>query len=119
MPSIEEIAEVTHALNKEICTCYGDTSQTSWESAPQWQKDSAIAGVRFHKDNPLATPADSHKSWSREKVADGWVYGTVKDIEKKTHPCLVPYEQLSKEQQVKDYVFRQTVHSMLKLRGNE
>jgi hypothetical protein len=46
-----------------------------------------------------------------EKKADGWVYGEVKDPEKKEHPCLVEYEELPKDQQAKDSLFIAVVRS--------
>lgn len=35
-----------------------------------------------------------HEVWSAGRMADGWTYGEVRDDVRKTHPCLVPYEQL-------------------------
>lgn len=35
-----------------------------------------------------------HEVWAAGRIADGWIYGEVRDDTKKTHPCLVPYEQL-------------------------
>jgi len=43
------IAEVCHEVNRAYREALGDTSQVSWLEAPQWQRDSAIAGVKFHK----------------------------------------------------------------------
>jgi hypothetical protein len=63
----------------------------------------------FIKASPDTTPEDSHKNWLAHKVKDGWVYGPVKDVEKKEHPCMVPYEELPLEQRVKDYLFRAVV----------
>lgn len=42
-----------------------------------------------------------HEVWSAGRIEDGWTYGQVRDDAKKTHPCLVPYEQLPEEE--KDY----------------
>ena len=53
-----------------------------------------------------------HNNWSAEKVADGWVYGEVKDVEKKTHPCLVPFDQLPLFQQKKDKLFSAIVDAL-------
>jgi len=52
------------------------------------------------------------------KVDSGWVYGEVKDVEKKTHPCIVPYEQLPVEQQSKDYIFKGIVDAYKKYRND-
>jgi hypothetical protein len=110
--NIENIAKVAHELNKAYCESIGDNSQPSWEDAPEWQKSSAINGVQFHLDNPDATPSASHISWLKQKKEEGWKYGEVKNAETKEHPCFVPYEQLPNEQKAKDYIFRQTIHSL-------
>ena len=54
---------------------------------------------------PDATPADSHANWMAEKIADGWTYGEVKDADAKTHPCMVPYDQLPEFEKKKDALF--------------
>lgn len=110
--STTDIAKVAHELNKAYCESIGDNSQPSWEDAPEWQKSSAITGVKFHLENPEASPSASHDSWLKQKEEEGWKYGEVKDPEKKEHPCFVPYEELPVEQRSKDYIFRQIVHSL-------
>jgi hypothetical protein len=99
------IARLAHEVNRAYCTALGDASQPAWEDAPQWQRDSAINGVKFHLANPGTTPEGSHASWLAEKEAAGWIYGEVKDAEKKTHPCMLPYAELPQAQRVKDYLF--------------
>ena len=110
--NVVNIARVCHEVNKAYCESIGDTSQLSWGDAPDWQKESAIKGVLFHLANPGAKPEDSHNSWLKEKEATGWGYGEVKDAEKKTHPCFVPYNQLPQAQQTKDALFIAVVHSV-------
>ena len=110
--SIEEIAKVCHEANRAYCKALGDDSQLPWEEAPQWVRTSATNGVRFHLDNPNAGPSGSHENWLREKEKEGWKYGEVKDPEKKEHPCYVPYDQLPKEQQAKDYIFTAIVKTL-------
>jgi hypothetical protein len=111
------LARVCHEANRAFCSYIGDDSQPAWEDAPQWQKDSALAGVRFVVSNPDAGDSASHDSWLRQKEADGWVYGEVKDPEAKTHPCIVPYEELPRDQQFKDRLFRTIVLSTAKGMG--
>lgn len=106
------IARVAHEINRAYCASLGDTSQPAWEDAPEWQQKSAIAGVEMHLANPDATPEQSHESWLKQKLADGWVYGEVKDAEKKEHPCCRPYDELPQEQKSKDYLFRSVVHML-------
>lgn len=111
------IARVCHELNRAFCKFLGDNSQPTWEKAPAWQRDSAIAGVQFHIDNPDADDAASHNAWLEQKRLDGWVYGTIKDPEASppTHPCIVSFDDLPPAQQLKDRLFRQTVHNLWSL----
>lgn len=106
------IAHVAHEINRAYCAALGDETQVAWEDAPEWQQQSAIAGVEMHLANPDATPEQSHESWLAQKVAAGWVYGEVKDAEKKEHPCCRPYDELPQEQKAKDYLFRSVVHML-------
>ena len=109
---IEEIAAVCHEANKALCESQNDFSQTVWNDAPDWQVSSAINGVKFHVANLGAGDSASHDSWMAEKVADGWVYGDVKDPDLKTHHCIVPFDHLPPEQQAKDSLFRSIVHAL-------
>ena len=107
-----KIAQVCHEINKAYCESQGDYSQPNWMDAPQWQIDSALLGVDLHLNNPNAGPEASHESWMKQKISEGWVYGEVKDPEKKEHPCLVDFYLLPGYQQAKDFIFRQVVHSL-------
>jgi hypothetical protein len=51
----------------------------------------------------------------QEKHEAGWMWGKEKDVEKKLHPCMVPWEELPVEQRVKDYLFRAVVKVLSKL----
>lgn len=107
------IEKICHEVNKAFCEYLGDDSQLSWEEVPEWQKESAIKGVEFHFNNPDSKPSDSHKSWLKEKLKNGWKYGTVKNVELKIHPCIVPFEELSKDQQFKYVLFLTIVKSCI------
>ena len=53
-----------------------------------------------------------HDVWAVGRMAEGWVYGPVKDLEKKTTPQLVAYEELPDEEKAYD---RNTALETLKL----
>lgn len=110
--SATKVAKVAYEVNKAYCEAIGDYSQPEWNDAPDWQRDSVINGVEFHLLNPDASPSDSHNNWLKRKLAEGWTYGEVKNLEKKEHPCCVEYEKLPLEQRVKDYLFKQIVLSL-------
>ena len=111
----ERIARLAHEVNRAYCLSLGDTSQPAWEDAPDWQRQSAIDGVRFRKDNLDATAESQHVAWLESKRADGWKYGPVKDAEAKEHPCFLPYDQLPVEQRAKDYLFTAVVRTCLSM----
>ncbi len=103
--NVIDIARVCHEANRALCASLGDYSQPAWNEAPNWQMDSAVDGVHFHMSNPGVPPSASHENWLKLKVAEGWVYGAEKNPELKTHPCMVPYEDLPAEQRAKDSLF--------------
>lgn len=102
--SVEDIAAICHEANRALCAAVGDHSQVAWADAPPWQRDAAVAGVRGHLLFPR-TPAETHELWCDRKRQDGWTYGPVKSAAERTHPCLVPYDQLPPEQRAKDHLF--------------
>lgn len=99
------IAEICHEANKAYCDIIGDHSQKHWIHCENWQRKSAIQGVKYKLDNPDATPDMQHEAWCESKIKDGWVFGPKKDSAAKRHPCLVPYKSLPLYQQTKDELF--------------
>lgn len=106
---LDKIARLCHEVNRAYCQALGDNSQVPWEEAPEWQRESARMGVDLHLMGDFG-PEASHLSWMNVKVQDGWTYGSEKDVNKKEHPCMVPFSELPREQQAKDYIFRAIVH---------
>lgn len=107
-----EIARVCHEANRGYCQAVGDDSQKSWVDADAWQRESAIKGVEFALANPEAPVSAQHDAWLADKVKDGWIYGTIKNADKKIHPCMVPYDELPEFQKRKDALFRAIVHAL-------
>lgn len=111
MLNVEDIARVAHEVNRAYCAALGDHSQVAWGEAPDWQKDSALAGITAHLGSDL-TPRESHDLWCQHKLKEGWSWGVDKDEIAKRHPCLIPYNSLPTEQRVKDYLFSAVVNSL-------
>ena len=53
-----------------------------------------------------------HEVWSETRISQGWQYGEQRNDEQKTHPCLVPYEELPESEKEYD---RNTSIETLKL----
>lgn len=111
--SNEEIAELCYEVNRAYCKALGDETQLPWADGPDWQRESVLAGVFVASDG--VSPAMLHKSWMARKVADGWQYGAKEDLNAKTHPRLMPYDQLPREQQVKDHLFTAIVGTVKRM----
>lgn len=103
-------AKMAHEVNRIWCAHLGE-DQPTWENAPEWQHESAKAGVRAALTG--STPEKQHIAWLEDKLANGWSYGPVKDANLKTHPCMTPYQYLPREQQIKDLLFTRVVQMML------
>lgn len=110
---LEQTARIAHEVNRAYCRAMGDLSHLPWQAAPEWQRESAVAGVQHILNNPTTTPEQSHASWMRHKALEGWVWGPKKDPEARTHPCMVPYSELPQEQRTKDALFIAVVLSNL------
>jgi ryanodine receptor 2 len=53
-----------------------------------------------------------HEVWAETRIKQGWIYGEQRNDELKTHPCLIPYEELPEEEKEYD---RNTSIGTLKL----
>ena len=53
-----------------------------------------------------------HEVWAEARISQGWTYGEQRNDELKTHPCLVPYEELPESEKEYD---RSTSIETLKL----
>lgn len=113
--TVDQIARICHEINRGYCRALGDLSHKSWGQAPAWQKNSAKDGVRAIMADPTITPRGSHERWMAHKIAEGWRYGEEKDPEARTHPCIVPYDQLPVQQKLKDELFVTTVKTLARL----
>ncbi len=113
--TVEDIAEVAHEANRAYCVTLGDTSQLPWSETPDWQKRSIVAGVEAIQSNIELTPEEVHARWMDRKEREGWTFGEVKDTEKKTHPRMMSYKDLSAYHKINDNLFGAVVRALLPL----
>lgn len=102
----KQIASICHEANRAITVITQDVPvQPPWAEAPEEMIRSSVQGVVWRMNNPTAPASAQHDEWMRAKLADGWKLGLVKDAALKTHPALIPYDQLAPGVKVKDVVF--------------
>ncbi|SLG39818.1 RyR domain [Mycobacteroides abscessus subsp. abscessus] len=109
--SPREIARVCHEANRALQKVFGDESPSpEWDVAPSDQRESCIRGVTAALDG--MDPEALHTLWMVDHAARGWTYGPVKDRVAKTHPCLLPYDELPEAQRLKDRLFLAIVKTL-------
>jgi hypothetical protein len=116
----EQIARVCHEANRGYQVAVptpGIPVAPPWDEFPADQQAGIVLGVKAALEG--RTPEQSHQGWIDHKVANGWVYGPVKDFKALTHPCLVPYDELPPEQKVKDSLFLAVVTTLARFSAEE
>lgn len=106
--TIEDIARVVHAANREIQRLNGELVGADWDDSSTdsgiSHRESSIAAVTLLLEHPEATGRDQHERWRAERIAQGWTFGPTKDFTRKTSPFLIAYEELPYVQRAKDIV---------------
>ena len=64
---------------------------------------------KYMSQDNLPTPKEAHDSWVESYKQMGWKFGEKRDIKKKTHPDMVPFEKLPKDERDKDAIFLMAV----------
>jgi hypothetical protein len=109
----EDIARVIHAANRELQIVQGDPRPSPpWDEAPEYQVRENVASVVAALADPERTPEQNHQGWYERLIADGWQHGPAKDETAKTHPDLVPFDQLPGHEKQKDRLFMAIVRAL-------
>ena len=88
------IAQVIHAANRQYAECIGgQIVKLSWEDIREEERQGLIKAVIGMIKEPK-TPETSHEAWCEARKADGWTKDKVYSQHRKTHPNLIPYNQL-------------------------
>ena len=61
--------------------------------------------VKYLSLKKLPTPPEAHQSWMNDYFKMGWKYGGKRDVVKKTHPDLLPFDKLPQDERDKDAIF--------------
>lgn len=88
--NLQQAEGIAYKINKIGCTII---PENDWD-----------APLFTFTDEELCVLANfEHTRWMEEKLEKGWTYGNVRDNERKLHPCIVSWEDLSKEEREKDF----------------
>lgn len=107
----EDIAFIAHETNRAMQALLGDDLPSlPWFWEGRDLRETTIAGVRRVLSG--ITPEENHDQWCLHKRQQGWAYGAEKDIERRLHPCLVPFPALPKAEQAKVKMFYAVVNAL-------
>lgn len=107
-----EVARVIHAANAEMQAVLGhDVISTPWFWEPLSARRVVVEGVLATRTGLLTAEAN-HAVWLVSKELAGWSRGPEKDPEKKTHPAMVPWEELPAANRDQAEIFVAIVRAM-------
>lgn len=110
---VEKTARLCHEVNRRYCQGLGDNSQLPWDEMPLEHRAGLCAGVEAQlAADCMLTGEQMHERWMTSKLDNGWTLGEKKDTEKKTHPNLKPYAELSGQERFKDALFSTIVRTI-------
>ncbi|HVY89422.1 MAG TPA: RyR domain-containing protein [Hyphomonadaceae bacterium] len=110
--AIERIAQVMHEGVRAWQNANKQDAAPPWSRAPQWMKRASCEAVTWRLSHPNAPSSAQHEQWMSEKKAAGWKHGRTKSGVKKTHPLLVPYDQLPEIERRKDALVAATIDAL-------
>ena len=61
--------------------------------------------------------ANTHDVWAAKRISDGWRYGPTRHDSNKTHPCLVPYDELPESEKEYDRAVAREAVAVLLILG--
>jgi hypothetical protein len=97
----EELAETYRRSNRDLAFDIGAKLRRincAIEPMPDW--DAPVFTFTPEELELLATL--EHDRWSADRRRDGWIYGSERNNEKKVHPDLLPWDDLSEPVREKD-----------------
>lgn len=110
---MKNIYSVVHAALAELSEFAGEKDVIhEFDSLPQPQKDKVIAGVDMLVANKDAGVEARHAAWMEKMLNDGWKLGKNRDDVNKTHPRLVPFDQLPKKEAAKEKMLHTIVRAL-------
>jgi hypothetical protein len=138
--TIETLARATHELYREriAISTSTDPSLQAWEQLAETLRasnrdqarhhaallelvvctlvpvaDRPVASVTFSDDEVERMAIAEHGRWTADRLLDGWRWGPERDVEHRTSPYLVPWDQLTEEVREIDRTFVRQLPSIV------
>lgn len=99
---LDAISRTVHEALRGWAAAHGQHDIPAWDEAPDWMHASTRESVLHALENGGADGRSQHDQWLAQKTRDGWAHGPVKDAAAKTHPLMIPYDQLPDWERRKD-----------------
>jgi len=84
-----------------------------WDQKPNSANLPRVEGILEDEALMVKLAELEHERWMADRRINGWQYGKERDNDKRNHPDLVPYVQLSKDSQAYDLLMVQTLAEIL------
>ena len=97
---------VYEAARLQADAMYAPIVPEPWDKREKAFRDQMIPVIAMMcSDERKSSPEELHDDWVKAYEVMGWKYGPVRDKDAKTHPDMVPYDELGFAEQIKDAVF--------------
>lgn len=99
---LDAIARTVHEALRGWAAAHGQNDVPGWDDAEDWMHASTRESVLHALENGGADARSQHDQWLAQKTRNGWRHGPVKDAAARTHPLMIPYDQLPDWERRKD-----------------
>lgn len=109
---IEKIARTAHDAIRGWRLANGQEGIPEWADAPDWMISATKESVSAVLQNLDMSASAQHDQWMAAKLRDGWSFGETKDPAAKTHPLLIPFDELPEVERMKDTLINAIVTAL-------
>ena len=108
-----QIAQVCHEANRGLHLIQPDDGipvADSWDDLAEGERAEVTADVEHALAG--ATVDELHEQWCNTRYTEGWTHGPTRDADLRTHPYLVPYDDLPAAQHEEYELFAAVVDTL-------
>jgi len=98
--SVAQTARAFHQTLQSLRGSWGTGELDDWEDTSEHNREMGCKFIREVMKNPQITAEAHHDKWVAEMAMRGYRNGDVRDHNAKTHPFMVPWEDLEHEDRV-------------------